>query len=109
MNQENAAGKRPAHDTCEVISVHSMEQQETHEEDESEAGDDHSAQRETVAAFSLNDLGGNHKVKLESIKRFPHFQRWRSHLLSRLEPASPSPPSPHLSPGPMWHILQTYV
>lgn len=58
MNQD-AAGKHSAHDTCEVISVHSMEQQETDEEDESEASDDHSTQREAVAAFSLDDLGDN--------------------------------------------------
>lgn len=57
----DAAGKQPAHDTCEVISVHSMEQQETDEEDESEASDDHATQRETVAAFGLNDLGDNNK------------------------------------------------
>lgn len=36
--------------TCEVISVHSMEQQEPNEEDETKAGDYHSAQQEAVAA-----------------------------------------------------------
>lgn len=43
--------------TCEVISVHSMEQQEANEEDKSNAGDYHSAQQEAVAAFSLDNLG----------------------------------------------------
>lgn len=61
LNQISAE-KHSAHDTWEVISVHSMGQQETDEEDESEAGDDHSTQRETVAAFTLNDLSGNNKV-----------------------------------------------
>lgn len=56
--------------------MHSMEQQETDEQDESQARDDHSAERETVAAFSLNDLGGNNKVSLQRIKHFPHFQRY---------------------------------
>lgn len=65
--------KHWARDTCEVISVHSMEQQEADEKDESEASDDHSAQRETVATFSLNDLGGNNKITQTSIKPFPHF------------------------------------
>lgn len=43
--------------TREVISVHSMEQQEPNEEDESDAGDYHSTQQEAVAAFSLDNLG----------------------------------------------------
>lgn len=43
--------------TCEVISVHSMEQQETNEEDKTNAGDYHSAQQEAIAAFSLDNLG----------------------------------------------------
>lgn len=34
-----------------------MEQQETNEEDESDAGDYHSTQQEAVAAFSLDNLG----------------------------------------------------
>lgn len=55
--------------------MHSVEQQEADEEDESEAGDDHSAQRETVAAFTLNDLGANNKVKLQRIKHFPPFSK----------------------------------
>lgn len=42
--------------TCEVISVHSLEQQETNEEDKTDAGDYHSTQQEAVAAFSLNNL-----------------------------------------------------
>lgn len=66
-------GKHWARDTCEVISVHSMEQQEADEKDESEASDDHSAQRETVATFSLNDLGGNKKITQMSLEPFPHF------------------------------------
>lgn len=50
-----------------------MEQQEADEKDESQAGDDHSAQRETVAPFSLNDLGGNNKIPPTSLKPFPRF------------------------------------
>lgn len=53
--------------------MHSVEQQETDEKDESEASDDHSAQRETVATFSLNDLGGNNKITQMSVKPFPRF------------------------------------
>lgn len=53
--------------------MHSMEQQETDEKDESEASDDHSAQRETVATFSLNDLGGNNEITPTNIKPFPRF------------------------------------
>lgn len=43
--------------TCEVISVHPMEQQETNKEDKTDASDYHSTQQETVAAFSLDNLG----------------------------------------------------
>ena len=43
--------------TCEVISVHSVEQQEANKEDKTDAGDYHSTQQEAVAAFSLDDLG----------------------------------------------------
>lgn len=43
--------------TCEVVSVHPLGQQEGDEEDETDAGDYHSTQREAVAAFSLDNLG----------------------------------------------------
>lgn len=42
--------------TSEVISVHSLEQQETKEEDKTNAGNYHSTQQEAVASCLVNDL-----------------------------------------------------